>query len=415
MKYLFFLISLIVFSSHCFATAGARGGGTGISCPGKRVMTLEEYLLEEKNKKIDLPPSYYIGGALQRYQIEKRVGRVLGKETGLFKEWKKIWRKNGDYDYWDNYSLKDEIDFLISNKKNIKFMSRYGFEINKLKIKEFLEFDDNVSIPSECKKEQLSVIRSDKPYKTSDFKLSSTTKRTLELHESFFLLGMSRYRHFFPVKTRNLVMDIISNSDARESLEKFSRNFNRVFQSYSDIYFLAAPSFPLSRHKEEIACPAMLSYLMEDNENIYETMVLNKINEKEMLEQIVLGYYVPYGSRYQNLKLTMGTGILRKRISLTEEIGRSKNLHFSRLEGRFKLDYSFTLRRGTGGVIDDNRFDTDRLRLVLEITSLDKGYYSKCFYNKNRANKFYYDEVPGYYFKYTKAINQFLIFISRGL
>lgn len=266
-------LTFIFFTISTFAgnSAGVRGGGTGISCHGQTAITLEEYIVKHHKKSSISIPKYRF---LMQFWVKSKL-----KDEKLYQQWKEIWDNLGEYENWPIFSDFQDFNHKVSNA----FFESFLDDINILNIfferlpyDHNLENDDYIKIPHFCKKRALSYIQrlSDSKFfyvhKSDNINngLSQISKRILELHESFFILGMKKYGHLLPKRTQEMIISLITNSNIKNKKNNFK--VNNAISKKSGLYFLK--NFK-KEDERRFFCPRFFILISDQSNLISQTNV----------------------------------------------------------------------------------------------------------------------------------------------
>lgn len=261
-KFLFtLLISINIGSVFASQSGGVRGGGTGVTCDNKSAVTIEEFEAYRLNMPILLPTD--------RNEIEQWVRNFISNDE-LYENWHKIWTQNGHYDSWE--TIEKKTFNKIRDVKQFKTgFEKLGLNIEKTNFE--LENDDKYPVPKNCKKISLSLFQEGKILKTENqLGLSELSKRALELHESFYMLGTNNFGHYFPIKTQKLVTELLSSpKPSGKILDDYSEIQKNNFTHLTGIY---ASLGGLQSYK--VRCPDLIIYIVESDNVASETFVTHK-------------------------------------------------------------------------------------------------------------------------------------------
>jgi len=263
--------------------AGARGGGTGIICQdGQSPVSLEEFFIHSKLKSVEIPTS--------RRMAAQWFTRNLKSSPELLRRFINTWENLGAFDTWE---------FVEDDQARDKILDRDSFEhrtgasiIRALKTLDIdfdsqggalpLIHDDFIKIPEDCRKIQLSALVDNHAIrfvKPND--LSEGTKRYLEAHEAFYLIGMNFYDHQLPIRTRDLITKITTSyaNPGSASLRELKKSIHRFvyipkkrteFDRFNRILIQWSMDYPAHIGNWDSRCPLAMSFL-SDGDTRYVT------------------------------------------------------------------------------------------------------------------------------------------------
>jgi len=293
---LIFILVIFPFYSKASGgdSAGGRGGGTGILCDGEKLILAEEYELKLEKIKNKIPKS--------RSAVRRFMKKQFYKYPEFFQQWEKIWKANGSYKTWEIKNYKQYQQHVLNEASRV-----FGGDLSKSTF--LLEHDDLLQLPKNCKRKQISYFFNDKIKKYNNLpRLSRVSKRSLELHESLFILGISIYEHLFPLKTRELVKALSkSKSEFEKAIQVFTQRKNeedQLINSFTGVYG-ANPDENILNGK----CPWTIVYLAESKERISEIALYIKNASKEV-SKVEEKYYI-------HLPIQIAQGVNEKHITLS--------------------------------------------------------------------------------------------------
>lgn len=314
------ILLLILLSLNVLAkdSAGARGGGTGISCDEKIPIMMEEYLASLNKKRVSIPSHRFLVKLWMKTKI---------RDNEFYNKWEKVWEDLGQYDSWTISSNTKEftssLNSLIVQNFFDQIQVQDDFSIFGI------ENDDYIEVPKNCQKKQLSIILKNytdiKPYDVyrsyENYELTKRTKRILELHESFFILGMKDYEHIFPKKTQNLVLSLITNFDIQKAIESFKKISK--YSNKSALYLLK--NFKKNDNRR-FHCPRFFILLFEKGSFLTQTSLyaLNLgLGRLDFRRSPLLDLQGQYSSKVQNHKFNDLRSFLNNEFDFTGSKNKS--------------------------------------------------------------------------------------------
>ncbi|MBS1962402.1 MAG: hypothetical protein JST04_09315 [Bdellovibrionales bacterium] len=199
------LISAFIAAPVGFARegGGVRNGGTSIAC--HRGLRSQEVI-----------DGYGIIWTKRTLPVDRRAfariaySVLADTDPVLAREWRMEWRRIGPSEKWENEDEKA----LASFDEYLPDELRYA----GCRVHQVASFNSDEWIPRKVEALYLDLH-------------SEIERRILELHESLFILGVKKYDHQNPVRTRYLASKLLTAMGARIANEKFP-SFERAIWEF---------------------------------------------------------------------------------------------------------------------------------------------------------------------------------------
>ncbi|RYZ88044.1 MAG: hypothetical protein EOP04_10270 [Proteobacteria bacterium] len=271
-------------------SAGVRGGGTGIICTGQtQPILIEEWEIEQHLMGKILPrdkrSSVFIPDS--RAEVESWVLSKIGHDKKFIAEFKQVYSEVGEYKDWPlqksprlqgTDSFFSEFRRFLQQSSRSEIFSDFSKTLARSQIENEMS-DDFFHFPKGCRKIQLSAILEGRPHRIFDGSLTARTIRYLELHETFYLMGMRNNGHSLPFLSRELIKSLAMGSvrNAHKSVKRFTQKRNPIeFRQRDGLMVLSGWGTNSDETHLSVHCPFAMTFLFDGEEQRVVALFANK-------------------------------------------------------------------------------------------------------------------------------------------